>query len=681
MFCLMAGAGYVAILYYRETKNDFNFYVKWAMAAVRFLTVSFLSFLLLSPLLKTLNRFSEKPVIIFAQDNSLSITTNADSTYYKGEYIRQVNQFLETVGDKYLVETYTFGEHISEGFAPGFTENLTNMSDLFSFVNDKYAHRNVGALIVASDGIYNRGINPLYSSEKFNFPVYTIALGDTNLQRDVIVTKVNYNRVAFMGNEFPVEVLVSANKCRDKNVQLTISKGDEVLYNKSVFISTDAFDEPISLKLKAEEPGIQRYRVKISTVENEISVANNYQDIFIDVLEGKQKILLLAHAPDPDITAIKQALKANINYEVEDFIINDFEKTLQGYNVVILHGLPSAQYQLKELFDQMDAENTPVFYVVSRNTNIQLLNSRNIGINIQSDRIMYNQVQPVMNENFTGFKLSGATISALHYFPPVMSPFGNITVKPSAAILFSQRIGSVNTSEPLIAINDNQGLKSGVILGSGIWKWRLTNYSKAGNHEAFNEIINKMIQVLSTKVDKGFFRVFTKNNFYENENIEFDAELYNDNYELINEPEVNITVSSSEGQKYPFVFDRTESAYSLDAGKLPVDFYSYSARVNRGDKQFTESGEFTVSSLSIEKTNTRADHNYLYNLALNRGGAMFYPANLYELVRAMSEREEIKPVIYSEKRYTEILNLPLLLVLLLSLLTAEWFMRKRAGSY
>jgi hypothetical protein len=103
--------------------------------------------------------------------------------------------------------------------------------------------------------------------------------------------------------------------------------------------------------------------------------------------------------------------------------------------------------------------------------------------------------------------------------------------------------------------------------------------------------------------------------------------------------------------------------------------------VNRGDKQFTESGEFTVSSLSIEKTNTRADHNYLYNLALNRGGAMFYPANLYELVRAMSEREEIKPVIYSEKRYTEILNLPLLLVLLLSLLTAEWFMRKRAGSY
>lgn len=651
------------------------------MAALRFLSVSLLAFLLLSPLLKTINRFSEKPVIIFAQDNSRSVVTNADSIYYRGEYLKQVNQFLETVGEKYDVETYTFGEQIREGSSPDFTDNLTNMSGLFSLINDKYAHRNVGALIMASDGIYNSGINPLYSSEKFNFPIFTLALGDTNVQRDVMVNRVNYNRVAFVGNEFPVEVLITANKCLGKNVQLTVSKGDNVLFNRSINITTDAFDETINLKLKAEENGIQRYRVKVSAVENEITATNNYQDIFIDVLEGRQKILFLAHAPDPDISAIKQALKSNINYEVEDFIISDFDKSVLGYNLVILHGLPSGQYPLKEIFSQLDSENIPVFYIVSSNTNLPFLNSRNVGITFQGDRIVYNQVQPVFNENFTGFKLSAGTISALQYFPPVQSPYGNITVKPSASVLFNQKIGSVSTSEPLIAINDNQGLKSGLILGSGVWKWRMTNYSKSGNHEAFNEIINKLIQLTSLKVDRGFFRVYTKNNFHENENIEFDAELYNENYDLINEPEVNITVTGSEGQTYPFVFDKTASAYYLNAGKLPVDFYSYSVRVNRGDKQFTENGEFTVSSLSIEKTNTRADHNFIYNLAVNREGAMFYPSNLNELAQEISQREDIKPVIYSEKRYTEILNLPLLLVIILTLLSAEWFIRKRTGAY
>jgi hypothetical protein len=209
----------------------------------------------------------------------------------------------------------------------------------------------------------------------------------------------------------------------------------------------------------------------------------------------------------------------------------------------------------------------------------------------------------------------------------------------------------------------------------------MINFAKEGNHEAFNEIVNKTIQFLSVKVDRSFFRVYTKNNFTENEDVVFDAELYNDNYELINEAEVSITITDSKENRYPFVFNKTDKAYYLNAGKLPVDNYSYTARVNRGDKNLTDNGEFTVSSLSIEKTNTVANHNILFNLAVNRGGEMVYPNNLDALVKMIKERDDIKTVVYTQKRYTEILNFPLVLVLLLLLVSVEWFMRKRAGAY
>jgi hypothetical protein len=160
-----------------------------------------------------------------------------------------------------------------------------------------------------------------------------------------------------------------------------------------------------------------------------------------------------------------------------------------------------------------------------------------------------------------------------------------------------------------------------------------------------------------------------------------DAELYNDNYELINDPEVSITITDSKASKYPFVFNKTEKSYYLNASKLPVDHYFYSARVNRGDKILTDQGEFTVSSLSVEKINTVANHNILFNLAKNRGGEMAYPATLNSLVSLLKEREDIKAVIYSQQRYKEILNFPFVLVLLLLLVSAEWFMRKRAGAY
>jgi hypothetical protein len=103
--------------------------------------------------------------------------------------------------------------------------------------------------------------------------------------------------------------------------------------------------------------------------------------------------------------------------------------------------------------------------------------------------------------------------------------------------------------------------------------------------------------------------------------------------------------------------------------------------VNRGDKLLTSKGQFTVSALNIEKTNTVANHNILYNLAVNSGGAMVYPGQMNELLYMINNREDIKPVIYSQKRYFELINYPLVLIILLLLIGSEWFVRKRAGSY
>lgn len=651
------------------------------MAIIRAASITVLSFLLLSPLIKTIHRFSEKPVIIFAQDNSESIITTADSGFYRSEYSKNVDALLASISDKYSLDRYTFGEQVRKDVTPDFSEKLTDISNLFTTINDQYSHRNVGALIIASDGIFNRGTNPLYSSEKFNFPVYSIALGDTNLQKDVILTRVNYNRIAYLGNEFPVEVIVTANKCFGQNVQLMISKDNVTLYKKPISISSDKYFETINLNLNAAEPGIQRYRIKLTPVENEISVANNQQDIFIDVLEGKQKILLLAEAPDPDITAIKQAIKANKNYELDDFIIGDFDRSVLEYNLVILHGLPSTQNRIKDLLDKMDKENTPILYIVTKKNNLQLFNNLNTGIVLRGEKIIYNEAQPFYNDNFSQFNLSGGTIKNAASFPPLVSPYGNFIIQPSVSVFFYQKIGSAATEVPLLLFNENQGLKTGIILGSGIWKWRMSNFANEGNHEAFDEIINKIFQFLVVKVDKSFFRVYTKNNFAENENIEFDAELYNENYELINDGKVSITITDSEGRKFPFDFGTTEKAYYLNAGKLPVDTYSYMASIQRGDKLLTDKGQFTVSALNIEKNQTIANHNVLYNLSVSRGGDMVYPHQLNELLKLLEEREDIKPVIFTQKRYSELLNYPLVMVLLLMLLGAEWFIRKRSGSY
>jgi len=374
-------------------------------------------------------------------------------------------------------------------------------------------------------------------------------------------------------------------------------------------------------------------------------------------------------------------IQLNRNYEIEDFTIDDFENEVSAYNLIILHGLPSAINPIQDILDKINTEQIPVLNILTQQTSLTLFNEQKAGVSIGSENVIYNEALPIVNNDFSLFELSEGTKQSLLYFSPLVSPYGSLSLQSSANIFLNQKIGIVRTSEPLFLFNQSLDAKAGVILGSGIWKWRMMNFSKEANHEAFNEIINKTIQYLSIKVDKSFFRVFNKNNFFENDDILFDAEVYNESYELITDPEVTITITASDGKKYPFVFYKTSESYYLNAGSLPVDNYTYFARVQVGDQILTDAGEFTVSALNIEKINTIANHNLLYNLAERRGGEMIFPNQLNELAEKIKARDDIKTISYNQKRYSEILDFPLLLVLIILLLSAEWFMRKRAGSY
>lgn len=73
LLCVLLGLGYALLLYYRDTtfREQAPNLHRW-LGLLRFLTVTLLSALLLSPLLKSLLTETKKPVIVLAQDQSES---------------------------------------------------------------------------------------------------------------------------------------------------------------------------------------------------------------------------------------------------------------------------------------------------------------------------------------------------------------------------------------------------------------------------------------------------------------------------------------------------------------------------------------------------------------------------------------------------------------------------------
>jgi hypothetical protein len=689
IICLLTAGGYAIGLYFRDIKNEFPVYLKLILGIVRFISIFLISFMLLSPFIRSISKEKEKPLIILAVDDSQSILLNADSANYKDAFLRDADHLsarLSEIGD---VRQYLFGDKLIQlkqgddfSGSVNYDQETTDISGLIAELGNLYVNRNVGALIVASDGIYNTGANPVYQAKEWPYPIYTIALGDTSVRMDLIIAKVNYNRMVYLNNKFSVEIVVRANAANGRQSRIRIYHENNPVESQDFIIDKEDFTQSFQIILDAKKSGLQKYVIVLDPVAGELSQANNRKEIFVEVLDARNRVLIISGSPHPDISALKQAITSNMNYEVEESLISDFTGNLEKYTLVILHQLPSVNEPADALLRLIGEKKIPVLFIVGTQSDLNRFNQWKSGLIIaMAGKAVYEEAVPVLNPGFSAFSLSDAMKAWLSDLPPLISPLGDYQVSNASRVLLNQRLGSVETSRPMILFNETLDGRTGVIAGEGIWKWRFYNYAKTKDHQSFNELINKIIQFLSLKDQKKNFRIYNKSNFRENEPVIFDAEVYNESYELTNEPEVGITIRNEDAKEFPYVFNKAGNAYYLDAGTFPPGNYSYQAQVSLGSNIYNAAGQFSISAIDLEALNTVADHHLLFQLADGSGGKMVYPSDMDLLAENILAREDIRPVTWSRKKYEDLLNKGWVLVLIIGLLTLEWFLRKRAGTY
>jgi hypothetical protein len=689
LFCFALGGLYAAVLYYRDRTFDEKSttvrYFKVGMAALRFVAVTVLAILLLSPFLRTRNTQTFKPIVAFVFDNSESmrLALGKDTTEYK----KQAERLAAQLRDKYEVVEYAAGEALRTGMDYSFTDKSTDLSSAIEELNGIYYNRNLGSVVLLSDGIYNRGINPVYAAENAPYSIYTVALGDTTSQRDQKIVNAFYSKIAYLNDRFGLRVDVEANNLLGKNVKLNVYEvtaggNSKLLQQKDITYNATNFFQSFDLILDANRVGIAHYRISLSNIEGEATYKNNIRDIFVEVVDGRQKILLVANSPHPDVAAFKSAIESNKNYQLEVEYAESYSRKLNDYNLVILHQLPSASQRIQNILAEARNLKKPLLFVLGSQTLFSDFAKVQDVLTVRTNAAQFNDVTAAVNKEFSLFTLSDKTLQILPKLPPLHNFFGEYTANPAAKVLLHQKINSVVTDFPLWLMSDIGESKVGVIAGEGLWRWRLYDYQFNKNHDATNELINKTIQFLSVKADKRPFRVnLPKNIFQDNEAIVFDAQLYNANYELVNTPEVKMNIKGEDGKEYEYKFNKTEKTYELNAGFLPVGSYSYTATTNLNNTLLSASGKFSVSPLQLEEMRTQADYKVLYQLASQHNGNMYGLKDMENIAKDIKAKNQLKPVLYDTFQTESAINLKWIFFLLLSLISVEWGVRKYLGGY
>lgn len=688
LFCALLGLLYAGVLYYRE--KVFRGRKPWLpplLGVLRFLAITLLSALLLAPLLKSRVTETKKPIVILAQDQSESIQQAFADTNALNAYLAELEALQSALGNDFEVATYSFGDELRQEAGFAFTDKATNISAALQGLYDQYSNLNIGAVILATDGIFNQGSNPLYSGAKWTAPLFTVALGDTIPKKDAVVKRVFHNQIAYLGDQFTVQADLAAVNCAGASPGLTIARieGNQtrIIQQFPLNIGANDFFETREITLTADKPGVQRYRISLGQVAGEIASDNNSREFFVEVLDARQKILLFAQSPHPDLSAIKQALLGNKNYQVDmAFANNGPQPDFTAFDLVVFHQLPSANFDLAPLLSKLDARRTPRFFILGQQTSLPRFNTAQGVLEIRGDGRNANEPQAVLAGNFNLFTISEDLKQQLPLFVPLTAPFGDYSLKGNAQVFINQRIGRVSTDYPLFVFGDQNGVRTGVLTGEGIWRWRLFDYLQNQHHDHLDELLRKSVQYLSVQEDKRRFRVqASKNIFRENEPVILDGELYNESFELINTPDVSLVITDEEGRNFNYTLDRTSQAYTLRAGILAKGSYRFTASVDFNGQTLTASGVFVVQPVELERYETTANHGVLRLLSREFGGEVLYPGQLGQLPQLLQENGQAKPVLFETTKTRSLLNIKAIFFLLLALLSLEWFLRRYFGGY
>lgn len=670
LLCVGLGIGYAWLLYsgqhpWGKTTNRILFFV-------RALVVGLVAFLLIGPILKLTTNELEKPSLVFIVDNSASVI-EALGKEKQQKILEEVTARSKEIGDgNYNV--------VIRNLATTDPANASDLHGALRSVTTDFEGKNLAGIVLVSDGVYNSGPSPLYTT--LRIPVYTVGIGDTTQRIDLSVKNVAFNKIAYQGNQFPVRAEILVRGTTNQDLKVTVSMGGKVVASENRNSGSKSLLD-FNFLVDAKEKGIQRLDVAVEPIRQEVNTRNNRTSIYVEVVEGKKRILVVAPGPHPDIKALRASIEKNSNYEVYLHIPGVKEETpehLQPEKVdlAVFSQLLDVDGRTLPLFQKFFNSKTGLFLMVGAKTNLRLFPAMGLPVTYESMG-QKDEVTPSFNNEFHDFTFGEQVAGRFSRYPPLTVPFGKFAYPSEAAVLLYQRIGSVTTNRPLLLSWNGSSNRVAMLLGEGIWKWRLNEYAESERTEAFDEVFSKLIQYLSTAEDKRRFRSFPiQNEFTDSEPVTFESQLYNDLYEPIYGNTVQIELRDESGLVTPYTYVTSPSSSRYRIGGLKEGIYRYTASTTLNGSKEQVSGEFLVTAQNLESQNLVADFVLLRKLADQSGGRFYFENELSKLSGDLNTLQA-KTLIHSEDSFHPMINLKAVFFLLLFLLSLEWFMRKLFG--
>ena len=652
--------------------------------------------LLFEPVLRRVEAREEPPVLAVLVDESQSLSLEAGAA----DAVRDVLRRFPDLGGG--ARLYTFAADLDplEGTPDSlaFSGARTDIAQALRRVEEDLEGENLRGVVLLTDGRYNTGRNPVYLAERYGVPIYTAVVGDTTAQRDVLVGRVVTNEVAYAGVALPVEAAVRADGFAGERATVALYEGGQQLDAETVTLPESGAEVSVELEVTPESEGLHRYAVAVTRFDGEVTHENNLESVAVRVLSNRRRVLLLAGAPGPDLSAARQALSRDPNLEIEArtqqgarrFYEGPLPADLADYDLAVLVGFPgpATDPATARRVAEAAADGLPLLFLLTRQTDLRRLNEAlGDALPARPDVVRFGFVEAEPVPTAAGtlhpvLDVAGVPADGLDRLPPVLYNESRWLAAPDARTLATTRVRGVALEDPLLVVRQRGRLRSAALLGAGTWRWQNLPEGLGRLDPFYPGLMENLVRWLTTREDDRPVRVRpTADLFGEGEPVEFTGQVYDESLNPVDDAAVEVVVRAPDGTDRPYPMRALGNGrYALDAGTLPEGDYTYTARAAQAGQPLGEDrGAFAVGALALEFRDTRADAPLLRQLARRSGGEVVPVEEVPALPARLAERGRLTPLVVEEEEETALWQIAPLLGLVVLLLAAEWVLRKRSG--
>ncbi len=334
---------------------------RWVLGILRGALFAVLFLVVMQPGLVLTSVVPQRNFVAVLVDDSKSMNiADRDGTTRAEKAIRMLDpegDLVAGLADDFAIRYFRFSSVPSriEGLdGLEFGGSRTRMGVALDHVREELQGVPLSGLVVVSDGGDNgeeaigEALLPLRAE---SVPVFTVGLGDEEVEADIQVGRVDVPAKSLAGTSIPVNVLLDARGYAGRRVSVVVEDMGRIVTTEEVTLPGDGQPLVVPIAITLETEGARELTFRVPGQPGERVVENNEVRAVVQVRERTEKILYFEGEPRHEVAFMLRAVRDDENVQVvllQRTAENKFFRRNLDDPMELLAGFPDTREELYE---------------------------------------------------------------------------------------------------------------------------------------------------------------------------------------------------------------------------------------------------------------------------------------------------------------------------------------------